>query len=165
MSSPKQRYTEEEFLEYYDFEDEPSFVPRTFYAKQKGYENLIENVKNDVRNGVKINDAIRLNAGVWNTTVSKWKKEFIKEVEDGKVDTPLIRLFKPALKSDAKLYREVMKLTLDKAREGDASTIQYLAKHRLGYNSGNKQEVELSSNEDVPVKFVFTDMTPTENDE
>ena len=165
MGSPKQKYTQKEFLDYYDFEDEPLFVPRIFHAKQKGYENLIKNVKEDVRNGVKILDAIRLNAGVWNTTVSKWRKEFINELEAGKTDTPLIRLFSPAIKSDAKLYREVMGLALDKARDGDASTIQYLAKHRLGYNSGQKQEVELSSKEEAPVKFVFTDMTPTENED
>lgn len=157
-------YTRKEFLEYYDFEDEPEMVPQTFHSKRHLYTNLVKNVEEDVKLGVRIIDAIRLNAGVTMDIVYKWRKAFVKEIEDGKTDTPLIRLFRVGYRSDAGLYRKIMGLALSKAEEGDASIIQYLAKHRLGYNSVKKQEVELSSKEEAPVKFVFKDMTPIEKD-
>ena len=158
-------YSRKEFLEYYKFKDEPESVPQIFHHHQNSYTNLVKQVKEDVAVGVKLIDAIRLNAGVTTQLAYKWQRDFIKEVDDGKTDTPLIRLFTTGLKSDAKLYRKVMTMTMKKAEEGDASTIQYLAKHRLGYNSQNKQEIELSSKDEAPIKFVFTDMTPVDKEE
>lgn len=158
------RYTRKEFMEYYDFKDEPETIPATFHRKQKGYENLIENVRKDVKVGVKLIDAIRLNAQVTREMANGWKRAFVKEIEDGKTDTPLIRLFTVGLKSDAALYRKVMGLVMERAEEGDTTATLYLAKHRLGYNSTTKQEVELSSKEDAPIKFEFVDMTPTDAD-
>ena len=159
------RYSRKEFLEYYGFKDEPELLPMVFHNKYKSYEDLLVDVKRDVELGVKLNDAIRLNAGVSRDAVQKWKSAFSREIEDGKTDTPLIRLFSIGLKADAHLYRKVMGMAMAKAEEGDASTIQYLAKHRLGYNSVQKQEVALSANDEAPVKFVFTDMTPVDKEE
>ena len=158
-------YSRKQFLEYYKFKDEPEMIPQYFHSHYKSYEDLILQVKKDVEVGVKLDDAIRLNASVSVQLVRAWRNAFLKEIEDGKTDTPLIRLFTAGLKADAALYRKVMKMAMDKAEQGDVSTIQYLAKHRLGYNSKNKQEVELSSKEDAPVKFVFTDMVPVDTDD
>ena len=161
----KTRFSKKAFLEYHDFEDECELLPLVFLKDKSSYEQLIVDVRNDIKVGVKLDDAIRLNAGVDVTTVFKWKKAFLKEIKDGKTDTALIRLFGPAYKADAQLYHKVMKLAMKKAEEGDVSTIQYLAKHRLGYNSSNKQEIELSSSDEAPVRFVFADMTPVETDQ
>ena len=158
------KYTREQFLDYYDFKDEPEKVPNLFIKKYKSYEKLIENVGNDVRRGVKLLDAIRLNAGITNMAVNQWKNAFIKEMEDGKTDTPLIRLFSTGLKSDAVLYRKIMGLVVDKAEEGDTNAMIYLAKHRLGYNSTKKQEVELSTKDDFSFNINITESENNDGD-
>lgn len=158
------RYTKKAFLEYYKFEDEPEKVPTIFFSKQKSYENLLENVHKDVKNGVELIDAIRLNAGVTRTAALQWRQAFIKELEDDKTDTPLIRLFTSGLKGDAKLYRKVMKLVVDKAEEGDTNAMIYLAKHRLGYNSTKKQEVELSTKDDFSFNINIVDSKDNDGD-
>ena len=158
-------YTQKEFLDYYGFKDEPEMVPYLFHRKYKFYENLLENVKKAVSVGVKLNDAIQMEAGIPKDRYYRWRKAYLKEVEDGKTDTPLIRLFSKGIRSDAKLYRKVMGLVMDRAEEGDTTAAIYLAKHRLGYNATKKQEVELSNKDDAPIKFEFVDMTPTDNEE
>ena len=158
-------YPKKEFLAYYKFKDEPETVPQYFHSGVKLYEKLLKDVEEDVSNGVKIKDSIRLRVGVTREIVNKWNRDFAKELSEGKTDTPLIRLFGIGLRADADYYLKVMKMITKKAEEGDASSMQYLAKHRLGYNSTRKQEVELSSKEEAPIQFVFKDMTPTENEE
>ncbi len=159
------RYTKKEFLEHYQFDDEPELVPQYFHRSYKFYENLLERVPNAVRVGVKPKDAIILHAGISDKTYFTWKKAFEKEVEDGKRDTPLCRLFLPVMKADARLYEKVMGRMMDLIEDGDAETTRFMVKNRLGYNSTRKQEVELSGKEDAPIKFVFTNMTPVDNDE
>ena len=95
----------------------------------------------------------------------EWRKAFRKEIADGKTDTPLIRFFTKVYLAEGGLRFDMMDLAQTIAKNGDSSMVQFLIKHRLGYNSSRKQEVELSSNEEAPVKFVFTNMTPTENEE
>ena len=163
----KQQYSREHFLRYYDFNDEPELVPKTFYIKKGAFTNLIKEVSEDVKVGVKVDDAIRLNAGVGHSTVHKWKQAFLKELDDGKTDTPLIRLFLPAYKEDAKIYRKVMKMAMEKADEGDASTIQFLVKNRLGYGRPQTNvNVDNSENNNIqisiaPMKAIEAD-TPIE---
>lgn len=165
------KYSRKQFLEYYGFEDEPELVPYLFHSKRHKYTNLIERVKNDVAIGVKLEDAIRLNAGVSNMMVYNWKKAFLKELEDGKTDTPLIRLFRAGLRSDAQLYRKVMKMAMDKAEEGDASTIQFLAKNRLGYGRPQTNvNVDNSENNNIqisiaPMKAIEADVIDVDGDE
>ena len=164
MGKPKQRYTQKHFLEYYDFADEAELVPATFHAKEKAYEKLIDRVAKDVAMGVKIDDAIRLNAGLNRNTVWKWKKAVVKEIEDGKTDTPLIRLFAPAFKADATIHRKVMSMAMKKAEEGDASTIQFLAKHRLGYGTP-QTNVNVDNSENNNIQITISDMKSIERDE
>lgn len=160
MVSTNARFTKKGFLAYHKFKDEPESVPQIFIRDKGTYEKLIEDVVKDVKAGVKLIDALRFNAGVSKVMAYKWRNDFFKELDEGKTDTPLIRLFSAALKSDATLHRKVMSMVMDKAEDGDTTAIIYLAKHRLGYNSATKQEVELSSKEEAPVKFVFADMKP-----
>ena len=158
------RYTKKAFLEYYKFEDEPERVPTIFFSKQKSYEKLLENVKNDVRTGVELIDAIRLNACVTRAAALQWRAAFVKEIEEGKTDTPLIRLFTNGLKGDAMLYRKVMGLVVSKAEEGNTDAMIYLAKHRLGYNSTKKQEVELSTKDDFSFNINIIDSKDNDGD-
>ena len=157
--------TREAFLKYHNFEDDPEMIPQYFIAGRGNYQDLLKDVKEDVRVGVRLTDSIALNCAVGRQQVYMWKRAFLKEIEDGKKDTPLIRLFNVGLKTEAKLYRKVMQMMMDKAEEGDASSIQYLAKHRLDYNSSRKQEVEVSTKDDAPIKFEIVDMKPNEGDE
>ena len=152
------RYSAKEFLEYYDFKDEPESVPQIFHREYKSYIELIKNVKEDVRIGVKLKDAIRLNAGVTPQIVNKWARDFTKEVEEGKTDTPLIRLFMAGIKSDAKLYRKVMKMAMQKAEDGDAETIRFLAKNRLGYGRPVGTNVNVDNSENNNIQITITDM-------
>lgn len=152
------KYTIKEFLEYYEFKDEPESVPQIFHRAQRSYVDLIENVKEDVMIGVKLKDAIRLNAGVTPQLVNKWARDFTKELEDGKTDTPLIRLFMSGIKSDAKLYRKVMKMAMDKAEGGDGETIRFLAKNRLGYGRPMGTNVNVDNSENNNIQITITDM-------
>ncbi len=164
MGKPKQRFTQSHFLEYYDFADEPELVPAIFHSKQGFYERIIKKVKEDVALGVKVDDAIRLNAGVSRQTIWRWKKHFIKELEDGKTDTPLIRLFGDAYRTDAELYRKIMGMAMDKAEEGDAETIRFLAKNRLGYGRPQGTNVNVDNSENNHIQISITDMTGVDND-
>ena len=152
------RYRKDEFLEYYDFKDVPESVPQIFHRYQKSYVELIDKVKEDVKIGVKLKDAIRLNAGVTPQIVNKWARDFTKEIEDGKTDTPLIRLFMAGIKSDAELYRKVMKMAMDKAEDGDAETIRFLAKNRLGYGRPLGTNVNVDNSENNNIQITITDM-------
>ena len=150
-------------IKYQNFQDEPELVPAVFHSVNGKYEKLIEQVQEDVELGVKVDDAVRLNAGISKHTVYRWKKAFFQELEDGKTDTPLIRLFAPAYQSDAKIYRKVMKMAIDKAEEGDASTIQFLAKNRLGY--GRPQtNLNVDNSENNNIQISITPMKAIEAD-
>ena len=155
-------YTAKEFLAYYKFKDEPESVPQMFHRKRHAYTNLIEQVKEDVKVGVSLKDAIRLNAGVTGQIVWKWSKDFTKEIEDGKTDTPLIRLFMAGIKSDAALYRKVMSMAMKKAEDGDAETIRFLAKNRLGYGRPQGTNVNVDNSENNNIQITISDMKSIE---
>lgn len=149
MAYPKSsNYTRQEFLDYYEFEDEPELLPKIFHKKQNSFVNLIEKVQEDVAIGIKPRDAVMFNAGITQPAYSNWKCAFEKEIEDGKTDTPLIRLFKPIMKADARLYRRVMQSAMRLVDEGDGETTRFMIKNRLGYNATRKKEVEVSANDD-----------------
>ena len=64
--------SKEEFLEYYDFQDEPERVPHYFYHHYKSYENLLDDVKRDVSKGMRVKSAIIKNAGISKHTAGYW---------------------------------------------------------------------------------------------
>jgi len=155
-------FSRKRFLEYYDFQDEPNMVPNYFFKKRYNYTNLIEQVAEDVRVGVKLKDAIRLNAGVTRDLVNKWYREFNKELDEGKTDTPLCRLFLTGIKADADLYRKVMRMTMQKAEEGDGETIRFLAKNRLGYGKPQGTNVNVDNSENNNIQITISDMKAIE---
>lgn len=159
------RYTKEEFLEFYDFEDEPEVVPQYFHHHYKSYENLLKNVKEDIKKGMRCRSAIIKNAGISVPSYYKWQQAFEKEIADGKTDTPLIRLFAMMAAADAHLEADVMDISMDLMKGGDSSMVQFFMKHRLGFKDTSKKEVELSNAMDTPIKFEIVDMTPTDNEE
>lgn len=157
------RFTKKRFLEYHHFKDEPESVPQIFLRDKGSYEKLISQVEKDVKIGLKVVDAIRLNAGISLQLAYKWQRDFFQELQDGKTDTPLIRLFVPALRADADIYRKIMTLALNKAEEGDVSTIQYLAKHRLGYGKP-QTSVNVDNSENNNIQITISDMKSIESD-
>ena len=46
--------------------------------------------------------------------------------------------------------------------EGDGESTRFMVKHRLGYNASNKQEVELSTPEDLSFNINIVDTKPKE---
>ena len=155
-------FTKKRFLEYYEFKDEPELLPTYFFSKRHAYTDLIEQVKQDVEIGVKLKDAVRLNSGLTRDMVNKWYRAFNKELEDGKTDTPLCRLFLVGIKADAELYRKVMKMTMDKAEEGDGETIRFLAKNRLGYGRPQGTNVNVDNSENNNIQITISDMKSIE---
>ena len=165
MGRIKTRYSQKEFLDYYKFEDEPEFTPQYFHRSYKFYENLLEEVPRAVRNGLKPRDAVMFHAGISQKTYSTWKRGFEKEIEDGKRDTPLCRLFLPIMKADGALYEHVMKNMMALVDEGDGESIRFMVRHRLGYSATNKQEVELSTDEDFSFNINIVDSKKREDDD
>lgn len=153
----KNTYSKEQFLEYYDFKDEPERVPHYFYKYYKSYENLLENVKNDVRKGMRVKSAIIKNASISKHTAGYWYRDCVKELEDGKTDTPLIRLFVQAGVGDAEFESRVLDVANRLMDEGDSSMVQFLMKTRLGYKSTSKKEVEMSTKEDTTFNINIVD--------
>lgn len=158
-------YTRKDFLKYYDFKDEPNYFPETLLKKRNFFTKLLEDIPKSIKKGTRIQSAFMLYAGISRPTYWKWHREFEKEVSEGKIDTPLIRLFLEAYKADVSLEEELMELGINLAKSGDVKMLQYIMTHRLGFKETNKTEVEISAAEEAPVKFVIGDMTPLENDE
>lgn len=156
------RFSREEFLEYYDFQDEPELVPAYFHNKYKAYEKLCEEVPKLIKDtGIKVNDALAY-FGINKHTYYSWKSAYLKELRDGKTDTPLIRLYKACERGDADLKAAVGKIAMEKIyKEGDGETMRFVMKHRLGYNE--KKEVELSTAEDTSFNINIVESKPRDD--
>ena len=155
-------YTRKQFLEYYGFKDEPMIVPQRFHSKRNSYTRLCENIPNLIKeSGVKPIDAFAY-YGIPAWTYYKWREFYKKELKEGKTDTPLIRLFKHCEKGDANLKVAVGKIAMDKIyNDGDAETMRFVMKHRLGYN--NKQEIEVSTPEDTTFNINIIESKPRDD--
>lgn len=150
-------YTRERFLEYYKFKDEPEMVPYRFHRYYKSYENLIEKIEENISvRGMPIKAAFQ-KEGIGKWTYRDWKKAYEKELEDGKTDTPLIRLFATAEIADAKIHGDISECAINLANEGDTRMVMFLLEHRFGYKK-NKKEVELSNKDNAPLQINIVDM-------
>ena len=151
------QYTREQFLNYYKFEDEPELVPTYFWRYYKSYEKLLKNVKEDTRKGMRIESAIVKNAHVAPSTVTQWKNAVRREISEGKIDTPLIRLFVSANVGDTLFESFVMDQATQLMEEGDSRMIQFVMKNRLGMKATTKKEVEVSATDDFNFNINITD--------
>lgn len=157
-------YKQKKFLEYYEFKDKPEIVPICFYKSYKSYEHILKNVKKDVKKGMRVRSAVIKNARISKYSYYRWLNAAKKEIADGKTDTPLIHLFETAATADACLEEDIVGMGMDIARNGDGSMVQFLLKNRLEFKGTSKKEVEVSTQDNSPIKFEIVNMTPTETD-
>lgn len=144
-----------------DFHQPDKLLDRNRFDER--YEEAIKSVKD----GLPAKDTCTLVWGTSDKTFKNWLKWAREDVEAGfdETESNLIKLMIGLAKEDAKLHKRLSRRGIELALDGNTQMLQFLLKTRYGYAEKTKSEVELSSDEEAPVKFVFTDMTPNEEDE
>jgi len=152
-------YTPKQFLFTFRFTDEPLSLPNFFLRDEDSYTKLCRNVARYISRGVRVEKAFEA-CGVRSHTYGRWLKSYREELDAGKLDTPLIRLFNEVYTADANLDLTLHDLAMDLVLDGDEKMLHFLMKHRLGYNT-QRTELELSNKGDTPFTVNIVGMTDT----
>ena len=150
-------YTRKQFLFTFRFRDEPLAVPNYFLKEEANFSNLCEDVPKYINRGMRITKAFNA-CGVRTPTYNKWVETYNAEIDAGKHDTPLIRLFDKVYDADATLDKTLHDMAMTRIEDGDAKMLHFLMKHRLGYNT-QRTELELSNKGDTPFTVNIVGMT------
>lgn len=152
-------YTPKQFLFTFRFRDEPLNLPARFLKDEDSFIKLRDGVAENINSGMRIEKAFNA-CGVPSTTYRDWVNWHKNEIEAGKKDTPLIRLFNAVYTADANLDKTLHNLAMDRVLDGDEKMLHFLMKHRLGYNT-QRTELELSNTGDTPFTVNIVGMTDT----
>lgn len=138
--------------------------------RDKDYKEGKENAIEAVKDGMKVTDAIVLCFEIHWTQAYKWLKWAEEDLEKGftSEDSRLIELVLALAKEEYNLKRRLEKranqLALDE-EETNIEMLKFLLERRHGYTKQTQNDVDVTVNEEAPIKFEFTDMTPTENED
>lgn len=150
-------YTRKQFLFTFRFMDEPSYIPNLFLRDEDTFTQLCVDVAKNISRGMRVEKAFNA-CGIRTRTYEEWRSRYREELDAGKHDTPLIRLFDAVNKADAELDLSLHDLAMDRVLEGDEKMLHFLMKHRLGYNT-QRTELELSNQGDTPFTVNIVGMT------
>lgn len=144
---------------------EPRY-PNKLKMERTDFKKKLKRTIEDIEDGLPPADALILSFGIADiSTYRNWIKWAKEDIEQGftEKDSRLIELILEIAKADAKLHKKLAHTAVRLAVEDyDSKMLQFLLKTRYGYTEKTKSKVELSNDEEAPVKFVFTDMTPNE---
>ena len=134
---------------------------------KNGFKEKYKQAIEYARKGLPMKDTCIAVFGIHETHYYKWHKWVIEDLEDGFTDedSNLIKLFLGMAKADAMLHLQLKEKGIDLAMEGNANMIQFLLKTQYGYSEVNKTELELSTEEETPIRFEIVDMKPNEEEE
>lgn len=131
-----------------------------------GFKEKYEIAIEYARDGLPIQDICIVVFGVTRSQFSRWFKWVAEDIEAGfdETDSNLIKLFMGIAKEDAILHRKLKKKGIEMALDGHSQMLQFILKTSYGYSEKTKTELEVSSDEEAPIKFEIVDMQPNEDD-
>lgn len=121
-----------------------------------------------VRDGMPPLDACQLAFGTINPrTFDKWRRDALSDIEAGfdEEDSNLIKLMRGLAKADQDLHRSLIKQGVKIATDGNVNMLQFLLKTKYNYSEKTKSEVQVSTEEEAPIRFEIVDMQPNEEED
>lgn len=135
---------------------------------EKDYEKKKKKILQAVKDGMKPRDACMMVLGIRRDTWQKWVRwcdddlahDFTRS-ESNLIDL-MLSMASEQLELRRALERRANNLAL---HEDDTDMLKFLLERRHGYKKESKRNVDVEVKKDIPVKFEFVDMTPTENED
>ena len=153
-----------------NYKDIPDSLPTTIkriLLKEKGQEKFdikINQVKRSIENGLNITQAISKVFNISIMTAFNWQKIAESEMEKGKTDTPLLRIFKASFQSEGLLLEKLTSKRLDKIFSEDNETLLRDAIKDYG-RLPDKKEVDVNVKPKDTFKVLLSAKTDNDNND
>jgi hypothetical protein len=121
-----------------------------------------------IKDGMTPKDATMMVVGITRGTWQNWVKYAEDDMSKGftEEDSRLIDLMLSMASEELTLRRRLEKRANRLALyEDNTDMLKFLLERRHGYKKETKKDVDIEVKDEVPVKFEFVDMTPTENED
>ena len=138
------------------------------YKLEKNYPENKEKVLKAIRDGMSPRDACVMTFGMLDRQWRRWVEFVEDDIANGfdETESNLIDLFLSMAKEEMSLRQQLERKANYMALEDDnVEMLKFLLERRHGYTRQTKKDVDVAVKEEVPVKFEFVNMTPTENEE
>lgn len=153
-----------------NYKDIPDSLPITIKRilrkedGQKKFDIKINQVKKSIKNGLTITQAISKVFNVSIMTAFNWQRHAESEMEKGKTDTPLLRLFNASYHAEGILLEKLTCKRLDKIFEEDNETLLRDAIKDYG-KLPDKKEVDVNFKPKDTFKVLLSAKTDDDSDE
>lgn len=121
-----------------------------------------------IKDGMKPEDATRMVLGISHVQWQNWLNYFEDDITHGfdETESHLIDLMLSMASEELTLRRRLEKRANSLALDDDnVDMLKFLLERRHGYKKQTQKDVDVEVKDDIPVKFEFVDMTPTDNED
>lgn len=139
-----------------------------YKVHNQNYKENKEKVLKAISNGMSPKDACIMVFGILERQWYRWMEFVEDDIANGfdETESALIDLFLSMAKEEMNLRQQLEKKANSLAlNEDNVEMLKFLLERRHGYTKQTKKDVDVAVKEEVPIKFEFVDMTPTENEE
>lgn len=121
-----------------------------------------------IKDGMKPEDATRMVLGISHVQWQNWLNYFEDDITHGfdETESNLIDLMLSMASEELTLRRRLERRANSLALDDDnVDMLKFLLERRHGYKKQTQKDVDVEVKDDIPVKFEFVDMTPTDNED
>ena len=134
----------------------------------KNYKENKAKVLAAIKDGMRPKDACIMTFGMLERQWRRWIEFVEDDIAHGfdETESNLIDLFMAMAREELSLRQKLERKANNMALADDnVEMLKFLLERRHGYTKQSKKDVDVAVKEEVPVKFEFVDMTPTENED